>query len=270
MKDGSSKIAVCPPLESCALLDSRISYRNNIREMIRSTELFEQLIEPRSLSHAFELISKQGFDSCIIGPSITAANINLFLKDISRNIENTICSFVVLRDKFSKDELIGVHSTAEFPCPKEKFNLAVVQGLKNSNGGTLNFSRRTNPDTGEPIVLLDSIKDLGINIESLEKSEQDNLLSAIALVEKLNHLEPNFLMFRLDGTPSNKTKEEVREIIDSVYPSQDDNGLLEEFKINLEYFLYSWIKNSKEYGKKVANKNLRDNLLDYFSKNKSS
>jgi hypothetical protein len=77
-------------------------------------------------------------------------------------------------------------------------------------------------------------------------------------------------MFRLDGTPSNKTKEEVREIIDSVYPSQDDNGLLEEFKINLEYFLYSWIKNSKEYGKKVANKNLRDNLLDYFSKNKSS
>lgn len=272
-------IQTYPPLESCVLLDSRMSMRVKIRDLLKSTMLFERIMEPSSLEDALEIISAPessiDFDSCVFGPGISEQSIELFIRDFKKIKPDSYCSFVALRNENTLQEdpqetienIEGVHAQGTFPCSKHIFNELVVESLQKANNGSLEFSRRVNPMTGKPLILAVSVAKLGMQTNSVQDRTHQDVSKAHSFVLKLRETEPFNFKFRVDGTPSATTKDFVTEVIEEVFVDDEHSEEITAFKIDLAQFFYAWIQDAQEHGKKEANRLLKGKLLLYFTPN---
>lgn len=273
-----------PALNSCVLIDSRMSSRIELKSYIVSTNLFENIIEPESINAGFKVIMSEEVDTCIFGPSVKSENVKGFLIDLQISDYKGDCAFLSTYRAGEKEEIENIHAQVEFPCSRQIFNAGIVQALQNANGGYLPPPKRKDPITGETILLKDALDklDFGESVSIASKSQDDpNYGESISISSKvsietftqqaselakvLDGLDPHNLMFRPNGTPSSVTSDTVKNLISKVFPSTKSGSDLTDFKCNLELLLYTWIQNATQSGRKVANSKLREGILAYFS-----
>ncbi len=277
-----------PPLNSCVLIDSRMSSRLELKSYIQSTNLFETLIEPDTLNHGIKTITEQQIHTCIFGPSVKSENIQGFLNDLKVADYKADCAFLSTYREGTKEEIEGIHMQVMFPCSRQTFNSGIIQALQNANGGTLPPTRRNNPLTGEPLYLKNTIEKLELddsnnsfvystsnprNIRlqqnSIETESNSFISQASELTKFLLEIEPQNLRFKADGSPSKMTTETIQALVFKLFANKkNENGVM-DFKFNLEHLLYDWIQVATQHGRKIANARLKEGILNYFSKAKS-
>jgi hypothetical protein len=269
---------VSAPLESCLLVDYRLSSRTRLREFIHSTQIFKRVHEPGSLTLGLEMVSDLRVETCIFGPSVRAEKIQDFIINTKASPGSKDCAFLVFQPRERREDVSGAHAVVEFPCMQPNFNVGIVRALAEANGGTLPESRRVNPVTGKPISLKATLARLDFSGRERQQGSMEGsgegaqpqwtrqLIEAVVrcshtLYGALLDVKPFNLRFRSDGEPSEFTVNTVRNIIDQTFVEFVDVPDMELFKEALQPLLFQWAKRATLQGRAAADFVLKRELL---------
>jgi hypothetical protein len=124
-------------LSACLLIESSHQSRNEVIKDIKSSLLFENIIEAESLEDAKQKLQTTSFDACIFGSSLSQTLISSFIKQIKSKILTRECAFIgILKVNIDTKDLIELHSTVRKPYTKKEFFETVVRGVLLANHGT--------------------------------------------------------------------------------------------------------------------------------------
>ncbi len=255
------------PLESCLLVDYRLSSRTEIKERISSTNLYSKVYEPNSLKTCLDMVRRQRVETCIFGPSVKSDVIQDFIDTAQMSEDSSKCAFVVFRSKERKEAIRGAHAVVDFPCQQPSFNAGLVRALVSANGGVLPVSQRIDLSTGKPVSVKESLLKLEYPAQTPWGANETFTSSDIwprALIDVVMKQVPNLydhllrvhpfnLKFRTDGTPSDFTISVIREVIEDTFPDCDDVPSMDRFKNVLEPLLYRWVERGTLEGRAAAN-----------------
>ena len=129
-----------PPLEQCAVIDSRFSSRQDIVRDLKATGLFQNIDEAQSVRHGLEMLNSLPVDACIIGPSVSPGKM-IDLIERSREIPAAdSCAFVAIvpPDSEEEDFLLdcGVHGVLRKPYTKHSLNEKIVRSVVRANANS--------------------------------------------------------------------------------------------------------------------------------------
>jgi hypothetical protein len=255
------------------LIDSRMSSRMELNGFIIKSRLFKKIIFPESLHEASSDLSKHDVDICIFGPSVRVESIKTIMSDVLKNLTQIKSAFLWICGEDCREEISQIHDRVTFPCVPKIFNLGMVKALIRSNGGTFPI-KRTNPLTGEAIDVSEILKKLGLDQNTLEnynESVDTNLhtpppaidIFAQHVFKKyqqlriiLREIEPCYLKFKDDGSPTHTTKKKVTSIVDELFIRSEGYDKIRSIKISFEMLIYEWIEIAAEDGKNAAEKRL--------------
>lgn len=278
-----SNLRTSVPLESCLLVDYRLSSRTRLKEYIHSTQLFETVHEPGSLTIGLEMVASQQIETCIFGPSVKPEKINEFILNTQISGLSTKCAFLAFQSRERGGTVFGAHAVLEFPCPQPNFNIGIVKALAGANGGKIPESKRTNPITGKPISLKASLAQLEfpgherkVPIAAERVTEgplppaqpwSGELIKVVVqnipeLFDKLGQIQPFNLKFRSNGTPTEFTSNILRDVIETTFNNMISIPDIEPFKEALQTLLLGWVKRGTTQGRAAADFVLRRELRD--------
>jgi hypothetical protein len=255
------------PLESCLLVDYRLSSRTEIKDRISSTQLYGAVHEPNSLKACLDMVRRQRVETCVFGPSVKSDVIQDFIDTAQMSEGSVKCAFVVFRAKDKQEEIRGAHSVVDFPCQQANFNAGLVRALVSANGGVLPVSQRIDVDTGRPVSVKERLlkleypaqvpwggSDAGTTSDIWPRALIDVVMKQVPnLYDHLLRVHPFNLKFRTDGTPSEFTIGVIRDVIEDTFPNCDDVPSMARFKDVLEPLLYRWVERGTLEGRAAAN-----------------
>jgi len=232
-----------PPLNACLLIDSRMSSRKELKAYIDSTNLFENVVEPDSLTSGISIISKREIDTCVLGPSLKGDKVDGFFADLKASNYSGDCAFLLVTAE-GGSEILDVHSKITFPCTRKTFNDGIIEALKKANRAGLVVSKRLDPLTGEPFSLKDIFEKLlaSSNTESIASEAKLETLSSKGagkseipsrisdLADALKSLELDSLGFETDGRPTMLTQERIRTLTDGLFTDDSRDPDILDFK----------------------------------------
>jgi hypothetical protein len=276
MSTGNDSPQLPTPLESCLLIEYRLSSKAKLKDHVNATQLFEQVHEPGSLATGIEMIISNRVETCIFGPSLKPEKIAEFITS-SQNIRTSSqCAFMVFQASTRQASIPGAHAVLEFPCSQPHFNVGIVTALVGANGGTLPASRRTDPKTKRPISLKERLSWLEYPGQPGKAEESSatpqavwpkSLLAAVTknlplLYNSLLDVHPFNLKFRSDGTPTEFTVNIIRNVIAGSFRNTEGVQSMTRFKEALEVLLYRWVQRGTAQGRAEADFILRREIRD--------
>lgn len=248
-----------PALAACLVVESRTSYRSELRNKLNATQLFEQLVEPINLEEGLQSLRTRSFDACIIGASVTPRSTAWFLGAASTS-RAPECAFLRIRraDRPPLSELhVAAHGELDWPCTRQALFDSMVAAVLSANSSSPwgKIAR----DAERPVVEVR----IGRGIASM-LSDTDSLLSEIA-----SGLQSG--RYRLDnrGEPTEMTRAALTRVVDSILGSpgtapEDESDtswlhalLVAEFSV--------WVVEYLRDGQLRATKNLRKRLIERLS-----
>lgn len=124
-------------LASCLLIDASHKSRAEVIKDIKSSSLFEDIVEAKSLNDGLSRIQIRTFDACLVGPSVSLDLVAPFLKKARQTTYAKDCAIIsVVRRDSDVSGLSDAHSIVKVPCTKQIFFEGVVRGvLKASANG---------------------------------------------------------------------------------------------------------------------------------------
>ena len=124
-------------LANCLLIDASFRSRDQVIKDIKSSNIFENIIEASSIDDGHEKIHIRSFDACLLGPSVSLDLVSSFIKKAKPRSLAKDCAFIaVIKRDLDPTELTEPHSVARVPCTKQAFFESVVRGVLKANKGT--------------------------------------------------------------------------------------------------------------------------------------
>ena len=128
-----------PSLARCILIDARHGSRFELSKDLRSSLLFSQVFEAKSLSGALSTLEFEEMDACFLGPSVTPDKAFDFLKRAKDSVRSKDIAFIAVLNRGEEDneeKLLGagVHGVVKRPCTKLKLFDWVVRAVVAANG----------------------------------------------------------------------------------------------------------------------------------------
>lgn len=270
-----------PSMIRCLLLDARHGSRVELQKSISSSELFDSVIEAKSLKSAANMLEANDYDACFIGPSISPELINPFLSEARACTHAKDCAFLVVTN--SDDEALkikyeegGAHFVILRPCSRAKFFESVVRGVVNANQNGA-WASIVKANGGE--VIPGGLKEAGspkaTKPASAPEQKPEEVFASIlsSPQEMLSPLSSALKSKRITVSeahePNDEAKAEVAKIADKILASSDGNSpLMKGFRVFLEKSLLEWIVNVKLSNENEATDQLRIRLLTYYPEKK--
>jgi hypothetical protein len=266
------------PLDVCLLVDYRLSSRSLIREQVTTTNIFDQVCEEGAISVGLNLVRARKVEACIFGPSVKPEKIQEFILATRCSKDSAQCAFLAFQPKDRQEAIPGAHSVLNFPASQRYFNISLVQALAGAHGGTIPALKRRNPHNGEWVSLKErlALLDFPGKEPQIDQSydlqnepwpsevPQEAVKNFPTLCDRLLEVEPYYLKFKIDGTPSDFTRNAIGEVIEEVFPHAEASPAMRDFKHILEEHLYSWIKSATLHGRLVATAVLRRAIIGSF------
>jgi hypothetical protein len=260
------------------LVDYRLSSRTLIREQVSTTNIFGEVYEEGAMSVGLDLVRARKVEACIFGPSVKPEKIQEFILATQRSTGSAQCAFLVFQPKDRQESIPGAHSVMNFPASQPYFNVGLVQALAGAHGGTVPSIKKRDPHSGEVVSLRDRLAQLdfpGKQPKAEQRGEfggepwpqgvpEEAVKNFPTLCDRLLEVEPYYLKFKIDGTPSDFTKNAIREVIEEVFPHAEASAAMRDFKLILERHLYSWIKSATLHGRVAASAALRRAIIHSF------
>lgn len=123
-------------LALCLLIDASHRSRLEVIKDIKSSALFEEIVEASSLEDGLKKIENRSFDACLVGPSVSLNSVNSFIKNARQRTYAKDCAMVaVIKRDLDPSTLVDAHAIAKVPCTKQAFFEAVVRGVLLAGAG---------------------------------------------------------------------------------------------------------------------------------------
>lgn len=126
-----------PSLSMCLVIDARHGSRSEILRDIKACDLFETIVEAKSLDDGLRIITNHAIDACFIGPSVSRAAACSLVQQLTHNSMMKDCALIVILNSKEDDDVAllsaGCHQIIRFPCSKMKFSEGVVRGVITAN-----------------------------------------------------------------------------------------------------------------------------------------
>jgi hypothetical protein len=271
------------PLHTCVLIDYRFSSRDPIRQMIVDTKLFECIKVVGSVKDVQYKSFQQDLSTWVFGPSLKLEVVNEMISQVKLNNKGQRCAFIVFRPRGLTQTSDPDSVALEFPCKQPYFNLAIIDSFMKAAGGLLPHSGRPHPTTRAPIALKPYLIQLELPSDGnerklvFEESQQwtkDLIVTVIRceprLYANLLQVQPFYLRFRLDGTPSDFTTNVLREVVDESFLDARNIPQLDSFKEVLQGLLYRWVRRGTEQGRAAADFVLRRDIRVCLERGRSA
>lgn len=121
------------PLESCAVVDSRLGSRKELREAIDETGLFFEVYEPPGITETLNFFEKSNVDACIIGASVSQSGFMSFIQGFEKRVHSSDCALLFAANEQTKrsrrsEEKFGRRFT--FPCTTVELYNQVTESVE--------------------------------------------------------------------------------------------------------------------------------------------
>lgn len=139
MDTKEEKTAQYPALEKCMIVESRFLVRQEIVNSIKSSSLFDNVLEAQSLSDGIEKIKTINLDACFVGSSVTPNNAESFLGKAAKASISEDCSFIVVVNEENKEAakyISNAHGVIDWPCNRENFTKGVIKSVVKANNNS--------------------------------------------------------------------------------------------------------------------------------------
>lgn len=131
---------VFPALETCLMIDPRHSTRQDLRRDLKASNLFENIVEAKSLDDGIRIVAAHRFDAVFLGASLTQEKaVNLLTQIVSCCFSKDCALLIIASRQLSDTELYitaGAHRVISIPCPRSVFAEGVVRGVVSANANS--------------------------------------------------------------------------------------------------------------------------------------
>jgi len=263
------------PFGICVVIDYRLSHRFRLRNFLVATNLFRTIEEPSTLHDCAVLLQRLPVDACIFGPTLKAERVSECIRKASNSTSTKRCTFIASRRHNKQETIEGIDSLIEFPCTQESLSRRIVQAIelvhRKSSAGSKSFSgERNRLSSLQQRVELSQIQNGAPFHTSVpvhgNYAWQRPALEIIAprfslFWRKLCEIQPFYLRFRSDASPTEFTAATVVGLIEDVFPNTDNIPAVADFKTALEQLLYVWIQLASQHDRHAANRRLMAELM---------
>lgn len=258
-----------PALHMCVIIDARHSSRMDMIRDLKASNLFENIVEAKSIDDGRKIISGHAADALLLGPSVSLAKATSFLQAAKSESLSKDCALVAIlprdttvveRETSHRMQLLsaGAHGVIETPCTKMAFTEQMVRAVVKANANS--------PWTG---ILLNAEKN-GIDPFSGAKSApRADSLSSVAskaspdLRAILESIESGEYELDANGKPTRKTMAAISKLVDSMLAQREAQSATPKFKQFFEEILVQYFLDLKQYGARDAVNELREKLATY-------
>lgn len=288
MADALESTAHFPPLHRVLVVESRHSVRYEVLKSLAASRLFEEVIEPESLSDALDRIGRDEFDACIIGSSVRPEPRANFIKRATERTKARDCAFIVLiREGTNGITVEDADRTLSWPCTKKEFSEGLVLGVlsasnKRSWVARVNAvapeivrlaapsraafrvnERRTEASPPRQEEVFDeplsspSAEEASLSFPDLFPTEILDLRDIIdAIQQKEVGLAPN-------GGPDRLARIALGQVVHKLFARAPHTAKVEQFKEFFVYCLDRWFCETVSRGPEFSVSNLKERLGSY-------
>lgn len=255
MGEKEEKIFNYPALERCMIVESRFSRRQEIINSIKSTSLFDKIIEAQSLSDGVQKVRTLNFDVCFVGTSISIEKANDFLTQASQNSLAKDCSFVVVANEENQEQannLNVAHGVLSWPSSRAKFQKGIVKSVVKAN--------QNSPWTN--LLEKYELEEAALELEHKKEQIREIITSS---AEELRKISSNIQAkkYGLDqaGKIDNGLRSDIAKIIEALISKFNNHNEISNFKETFEKALSNWAENQIKLSPLEAKKLLQQDLL---------
>ena len=275
-----------PALNMCVVIDARHSSRTDMIRDLKASNLFETIVEAKSIDDGTRVMQGHAVDACLLGPSVSLAKAKSFLGSMPQKSFSKDCAYVTLIPKdvtlveratshVGELQAAGAHGVIETPCTKKSFFESIVRAVVLANANT--------PWTG---ILLESEKfgvdpfpESGSHARSPNgaaesdapgTSSSQKKISLVAAIQTpspemrdiLEGIESGGIRLSDDGKPNKRTAAAIGKLVEAMLATSAGSSS-SKFKQFFEQALVQYFLDLKLYGNRDATNELREKLLSY-------
>lgn len=276
-----------PALETCLMVDPRHSTRHELRKDLKASNLFENIVEAKSLDDGSRIASAHRFDAVFLGTSLAQEKALGVLNSMVPKSFTPDCAFIVLvpRNTVAPEPYFaaGAHRVIETPCPRTVFAEGVVRGVVAANanspwtGIVLNADANGQNLFGEesgggksagPPPAGGSAAGAAAGAPSGGELNRATLNSVIAqsapgLKQLKKQLESGECQVDASGKPDEKTQAVLDGLLSSILQNTDLDQKVPSFRTFFQTAIVEWMRDIKVYGPTDAMNELRRKLLAF-------
>ena len=276
----------------CVVIDARHGSRVEIVKDIKSSTLFEEVIEAQSLRNGLQLLDLQNVDALILGPSVSPAKAAAFIERGKQSVSSSDCAFIATVNfsdgaEAAAKELYaaGAHAVIIRPCTKMVFTEGIIRGVvaANANGawaGILLSAEAKGLDMfGNVIVKRQPKADSVGSVKVLSHKTDDSLLdeaplpsgSLASVLQKTQSViremiagaESGQLSLDPEGKPTPATSRAIAAIIQRGMKEIADNPQFAEARTFYTEALTQWFVDFVQLSQREASERLRERLMRF-------
>ena len=284
-----------PALHMCVVIDARHGSRVDIVKDIKSSALFEEVVEAQSLRNGLQLLDLQNVDVLILGPSVSPTKAAEFIQRGKQSVSSRDCAFIATirasdTAKNAAEDLYkaGAHAVISRPCTKMVFTEGIVRGVvaANANGAWAGIllsaeakgldmfgnvaMRKASP--ADPLGVVKVIDGDDTDEELFdEPTKVARSLSAVLqktqslLNELISGAESGRLTLDPEGSPTASTTRAIAAIIQNGMQELADDPALAEVRVFYTEALTQWFVDFVQLSQREASERLRERLLSFTS-----
>ncbi len=281
-----------PALHMCVVIDARHGSRVEIVKDIKSSTLFEEVIEAQSLRNGLQLLDLQNVDALILGPSVSPVKAAAFIERGKQSVSSSDCAFIATINAAEGAEAAakglyaaGAHAVIIRPCTKMVFTEGIIRGVvaANANGawaGILLSAEAKGLDMfGNVIVKRGAPQLAALGGVKVVNTAADDLLDEPAVVagslaavlqktqtiirELMTGAESGQLSLDPEGKPTQSTARAINAIIQKGTQEIADDPKLADARTFYSEALTQWFVDFVQLSQRDASERLRERLLRF-------
>lgn len=250
-----------PALPRCMILESSYSQRTQVLKSLKTVNLFQEVIEARSVKDGIEKLRNEDYDLCIIGSSVSKETTAEFLKQSVNISRNRDCGFVKLVQEKDVSILMAElpsipHGYLEYPCTSQKFFDGLVLAVVRANANS-------------PWTRLKKEQDEKSESEPKNKLATQRLQDIKSTFVDLQHIVQGYIRgdYGLDdeGHPDAAAIVAIAAATEKFLGSHQQSKSLEGFKNYFNAALTIWFEDLVRYNVDDATRSLKQRLQAYKS-----
>ena len=252
-----------PALSTCLVVDSRLGSRHAIVKDIKSSDLFEQIIEAVSLADALLILEKGGVDACFMGPSLSAPALSAFIEQAKRLTTTEDCAFISIIGNDSpeakKFKNSGIHAFIPRPYSKKTFTELTIEAVISANADGI-WAGISLKSLAQGFTVLDKKKDAGALLAAAAMRKTSAGLKRIVADyhQHLLGLDPY-------GEPSAQAWKMLDDLRQEALANFQGHPDIESFSQFLRSILGEWFVDLAQTNDRIALENMKRKIMAYRS-----
>lgn len=225
---------------------------------LRSSQLFDTVIEPSSVSAALIELAEREVDAVIVGNSVTPVRATEFVREALRVGRSSNCAFLSLVTDETHEQAVrscdSYHQVLSWPCTRQALSNGIVAAVVAANKDGLWAGVRAKQQTTVPSAAPAGSSNPLEALFSGKITDLEGIVRAVQTGEL--GLGPN-------RAPTPEAQERLHSVVDGVFRGQLKGAKVASFKVYFMQALELWFIDLCTLGEEQARNTLRQSLFSF-------